>query len=110
MRVVGHSVEAFLTIVRIAHGKFAVTQHTVTHELHPTKGWRLLKTAKRTINADRVPLPAERKALTFQTFKWTARAARREEANYGRPITESMLARHGWYRRKLRLVSAAVAS
>lgn len=102
--IVGHKTERFVTVQRHtdpAYGYLAIGNEVVT-ELHATKGWRRVKHRRQIIG------PCKRRDIqralasgSSATFK-----PRRNPGPFATdvsfPITEKMLMRHGWYRRKLR--------
>lgn len=98
MAIVGHSMRGFLTVTRLAHGKFHAVQMVVTRELHATKGWRTIRREKRATVTDRTPSPKEREALTFCAF--ARKNLPRTRGPVALAITEKMLMRHSWYRRQ----------
>lgn len=97
--IVGHAVETSLTSVQAGRGRYTVTKHTFIRELHATKGWRTKQHSTHTIEADRAPRAEDSKEHTTHIFQRIRPLRARGE--YGRPITEKMLMRHGWYRRQL---------
>lgn len=101
--IVGHKTETFLTAERRTERRdysvhWIVTKHTIITELHATKGWRQTMHHKETQRRRKLPSVKEWRLNDVTTFE---RIMPRKDPAPQMEITEAMLERHGWYRRKM---------
>lgn len=98
--IVGTKIERYFTASRELGQPWDLVSHEVRTELHATKGWRRVSHRRKQTSVRSLPGIAVWRASNTTTFKRNYNRASRGVDSI--PITEAMLMRHGWYRRKLR--------